>query len=110
MTRSDETARRESVDAPVVDIDAALAERRLPGPVLVVADDPTIAAHAPAWSAAFAAAGVVHRVVVAGVDVAAAAAGLEARCVVVACPAALSAARAAADALGLPLVDASCLS
>lgn len=110
VARTDETARRQGVDTSADGIVAALAERRLAGPVIVVADDAAIAGRAPAWAAAFAAAGMVHRVVVAGVDVAAAAAGLEARCVVVACPAAHSAARVAADALGLPLVDASGLS
>lgn len=81
----------------------ALAARGLAGPVLVVADAAAIAAHAPAWAAAFAGAGIAHRVVVAGVDVAAAAAGLGARVVVAAGSAEADAARAAA-ALGIPAV------
>lgn len=78
-----------------------------PGPVLVVADDATIARLAPAWAEAFAAAGKVHRVVVHDVDVVAAAAGLGARVVVAAGPAdAVAAARLAAATLGVPLVEA----
>lgn len=84
-----------------------LITRGLGGPVLVVADDDAIAAHAPAWAASFAAAGILHRVVVAGVDIVAAAAGLDARVIVAAGTApARAAAKAAAVALGLPIVVA----
>jgi len=88
-------------------IAAALAARGLGGPVLVVADDDAIAEHAPAWAASFAAAGLVHRVVVAGVDIPAAAADFAARVIVAAGAAdARAAAEAAAAGLGLPIVVA----
>lgn len=86
-------------------IAAALSARGLAGPVLVVADDDAIAARAPAWADAFAAAGITHRVVVTGVDATAAAAGLDARVVVAAGSAeANAAAEAVARALGIPAI------
>lgn len=106
VTSPGEPASPGIVAAPAGEIAAALAARDFAGPVLLVADDETIAACAPAWAAAFARAGVVHRVVVAGVDVVAAAAGLGPRVVVAAGAAeACAAARAAAATLGLPLVE-----
>lgn len=93
------------VSATARDIAAELAARGLGGPVLVVADDATIGGCAPAWAASFATAGFVHRVVVAGVDVAAAAADLGPRVVVAAGPAeVVEAAAVAAAALRAPLV------
>lgn len=106
MTRPEETAPRLVVTAPAAGIAAALAARGFAGPVLVVADDAAIAACAPAWAASFAAAGTTHRVVLAGVDVAAAAAGLGARVVVAAGAAAAGPAALAAAALDVPLVEA----
>lgn len=86
---------------------AILVARGPAGPVLVVADDDAIAAHAPAWAASFAAAGILHRVVVTGVDITAAATGLDARVIVaVGAAPARAAAKAAAAALGLPIVVA----
>lgn len=94
------------VAVPAAGIAGELAARGLGGPVLVVADDATIAACAPAWAASFSAGGIVHRVVVAGVDAAAAAADLGPRVVVGAgSPASLAAAAAAAAAFDVPLVS-----
>lgn len=89
------------------DLAAALAARGLAGPVLIVADDAAIGAWAPDWAASFAAAGTTHRVVVAGVDAAAAAAGLDARVVVAAGATASGPAADAAAALDVPLVECS---
>lgn len=91
---------------PAARIAAAIAGRGHAGPVLVVADDATIAACGPAWAASFAAAGIVHRVVTHGVDVAAAAAGLD-PCTVFGAgdDDALTVAAAFATAHGLPLVE-----
>lgn len=92
--------------APDGGLGGLLAAAGVVGPVLVVADDATIAARAPEWAAALVARDIVHRVVVAGVDVAAAAAGLGARVVVAAGSAdARAAAREAAAALGVPVVE-----
>jgi len=93
------------VAVPAAGIAAALEALGLDGPVLVVADDTAIAAWAPAWAAAFATAGITHRVVVAGVDVVPAAAGLGARVVVAAGATAAAAAALAAAALDVPLVE-----
>ena len=102
-----EPIERHVVTARAADIVATMASRELSGPVLVIADATTIAACAPAWASSFASAGIVHRVVVAGVDGVAAAAGLGTRAVVGAgSPAAIADASAAADALGVPLVVA----
>lgn len=106
MTPPERTAPRLIVSAPAAGIAVALGAHGLAGPVLVVADDAAIAAWAPAWAASFAAAGVTHRVVVAGVDAAAAAAGLGARVVMAAGAAATGPAARAAAALDLPLVEA----
>lgn len=101
-----EPAQPQPTAAPDAGIAAALGCGRLLGPVLVVADDAAIAAHAPAWAAAFTAARTVHRVVVPGVDVVAAAAGLGPRMVMaVGSPETVLDARRAAGALGVPLVD-----
>lgn len=106
MTPTEEPVGRLVVTAPPAGLAAALETHGLQGPVLVVADHAAIAACAPEWAASFAAAGITHRVVLAGVDAAAAAAGLGARVVVAAgVPASRAAARAAA-ALSLPLVEA----
>ena len=92
--------------APDGGLGGLLAAPGFVGPVLVVADDATIAACAPDWAAALAARGIVHRVVVAGVDVPAAAAGLGARVVAAAgSAAARAAAREAAAGLGVPVVE-----
>lgn len=94
------------IAGPASGIAAALAARGRGGPVLVIADDATIAACGPAWAGSFAAAGIVHRVVTHGVDVAAAAAGLDPRTVLGAGGAeALAVAAAVATTLGVPLVE-----
>lgn len=94
------------VASPAAGIAAALAARGRAGPVLVIADDATIAACGPAWAGSFAAAGIVHRVVTHGVDVAAAAAGLSPRTVLGAGGAeALAAAAVVAAALDVSLVE-----
>ncbi len=105
MTPSQETARL-VIGATAAGIAAVLEAQGLAGPVLVVADDAAIAAHAPDWAASFAAAGMVHRVVVVGVDVVAAAQDLGARVVVAAGAAAAAPAALAAAALAVPLVEA----
>jgi hypothetical protein len=97
---------RRIATVPAAGLADILAAAGFTGPVLLVADDAAIAAWAPAWAASLAGAGVVYRVVIHGVDVAAAAAGLNARVVVVAGATAVPAAAAAAAALGLPLVAA----
>jgi len=100
-----ENAARHVIAARPEGIAAALVDCGLSGPVLVVADDDAVAAWAPAWAAAFAAAGMTHRVVVAGVDAASAAAGLGARVVMAAGAAATVPAARAAAALAVPLVE-----
>ena len=75
-------------------------------PVLVVADAAAIASAAPAWAAAFAAQGIIHRVVFHRVDVVAAAADFRPRTVVAAgSPESFAVGRAAAAALGVPFVE-----
>lgn len=101
-----EPTEHQVVAGPAAKIAAALAACGRAGPVLVVADDATIAACGPAWAGSFAAAGILHRVVNHGVDVTAAAAGLSPRTVLGAGDAAARAAAAAvATALGVPLVE-----
>jgi glycerol dehydrogenase-like iron-containing ADH family enzyme len=93
---------------------AALVAAGLEGPVLVVADDDSIGRLAPAWAASFAAVGWVHRVV-AGRDadpaevesLAAEARSLKAATVIGTGGASVrAAARAAAAAVGRPVVEA----
>lgn len=95
------------------DLVTRLCAAGVAGPVLVVADADAIAASAPAWAAAFAAAGLVHRVLVASdrtddAEVAAIAAEAEslaaAAVAVVAGAAVVAAAESAAARRGLPCV------
>lgn len=103
---SEEPAPHRFVAAPDSDIGARLVALGLGGPVLVVADAAAIAAEAPAWASGFAAAGLPHRVILAGVDIATAAGDWDTRVVVAAgAVEAVAAARAAAAALGVPVVE-----